>query len=1141
MNQAAKSSLIPAELRTQPVAHDGGGINKDQNAPDNGTLIEQAETRTKEANLRTDQANTRTDEANTRTSLANTRTAEANTRTDEANTRTTEANTRTEQADLRTEKAETQTEALRTSELSYRRLFESARDGILVLNVDTGRTIDVNDFLVEMLGYSRDEIIGKTVGELSPLKDILFNQGVLKRLQKDGYIRYEDLPLETRDGRRIAVEFVSNLYQVGDIKVIQCNIRDITEHKRTEAAMFASEARYRRLFEAAKDGILILNAATGRIVDANPFLAELLGDARETFIGKHLWEMGFFKDIAANEANFKELQAKDYVRYDDLPLETSDGRRINVEFVSNAYNVDGHRVVQCNIRDITERKRAEVALQAAQLFLTEIVNALPVRVFWKDKNLVYLGCNTVFARDAGIAGPEDIIGKDDRQMVWREQAEAFRSDDREVIMSGQSKLLIEESKTTPEGKTITVLASKIPLCDAKGEIIGMIGTYMDITARKRVQESQTRLAMAVEQATESVVITDTGGTILYANPAFEKTSGYTRAEALGQNPRILKSGKQDDDFYVQMWESLRRGETWSGHFINRRKNGTLFEEDASISPVRDAADKVVNYVAVKRDVTHEVQLEAQIRQSQKNAEEVLRKVSRQAAGRKKTGILLELVVIFGLGTLIFAVLKYTNLLQTPFNNFVFNNRNDLDEVFGALAFMLLGFFVFYYRRWRNVKSQVGEQANIEVALRILHGELEKRVEQRTAELTKSNDALLTEIAGRKKMELERQKLEAQFRQSQKMEAIGQLAGGVAHDFNNILAVIQMQASLLKSADDLSAGQTELADGIGVAVQRAVGLTRQLLMFSRKGVLQSRDLDLNLSVAEMTKMLTRILGENIAVQLKLAAQAMFLHADAGMMDQVLLNLAVNARDAMPEGGQLVIETAGVEFDEFAATQTAQARPGSFVRLSVSDNGCGIPPENLAKIFEPFFTTKGVGKGTGLGLATVFGIAKQHQGWVNVYSEVGHGTTFKVYLPRLAESHDTTIIKKMPATAPTGHETILLVEDEPALRTTINLTLSRLGYRVLEAGTGVRALEVWKEHHGGIQLLLTDLMMPDGMTGKELGQRLFHQNPKLKVIYMSGYSADIVAKDFPLQEGVNFLIKPFQVQQLAQTIRQSLDQN
>jgi len=249
---------------------------------------------------------------------------------------------------------------------------------------------------------------------------------------------------------------------------------------------------------------------------------------------------------------------------------------------------------------------------------------------------------------------------------------------------------------------------------------------------------------------------------------------------------------------------------------------------------------------------------------------------------------------------------------------------------------------------------------------------------------------------------EQRSLEAQIRQSQKMEGIGQLAGGVAHDFNNILAVIQMQSDLIKGTSGLSSDQLAYAEEIGVTVERAAALTRQLLLFSRREVFQPRDSDLSESIANTAKMLKRILGENVQVQLKFASQPMFLHADAGMMDQVLLNLAVNARDAMPQGGQLIIETSGVEFDELAASQSAQARPGSFVCLSVSDSGCGIPPEILPKIFEPFFTTKDVGKGTGLGLATVFGIVQQHQGWINVYSELNHGTTFRIYFPRLAKN-------------------------------------------------------------------------------------------------------------------------------------------
>jgi len=386
---------------------------------------------------------------------------------------------------------------------------------------------------------------------------------------------------------------------------------------------------------------------------------------------------------------------------------------------------------------------------------------------------------------------------------------------------------------------------------------------------------------------------------------------------------------------------------------------------------------------------------------------------------------------------------------------------------------------------------------------------------------------------------EQRKLEAQFRQAQKMEGIGQLAGGVAHDFNNILAVIQMQCELLRSGGSLSPDGLEAADEIKTTVQRAAALTRQLLLFSRREVFQPRDLDLSDSIANTTKMLRRILGENIQMQLKLASQPMFIHADAGMMDQVLLNLVVNARDAMPEGGQLVIETSGVEFDEYAASQSPHARVGSFVCLSVADSGCGIPPETLPKIFEPFFTTKDVGKGTGLGLATVFGILQQHQGWVDVHSEVSHGTAFRVYVPRLARNATSTSSQPTLISMRGGNETILLVEDDSSLRASVRKNISQLGYRLLEAPTGVKALEVWQQNRDKISLLLTDLVMPDGMTGKELAQRVLQESPGLKVIYMSGYSAEVVGKDFPLEEGDNFLAKPFQVSKLAQAIRKQLD--
>ena len=382
-------------------------------------------------------------------------------------------------------------------------------------------------------------------------------------------------------------------------------------------------------------------------------------------------------------------------------------------------------------------------------------------------------------------------------------------------------------------------------------------------------------------------------------------------------------------------------------------------------------------------------------------------------------------------------------------------------------------------------------------------------------------------------------LERQYQQAQKMEAIGRLAGGVAHDFNNMLGVIAMNADMMKQAGGLTPEQLESAEEIGKAAKRSANLTRQLLLYSRRQVLQPRDLDLNDAVSHMAKMLQRIMGEDVQIQIHPSAQPLWLHADAGMLDQVLLNLAVNSREAMPTGGRLIIETAAAEFDRTTAAQHAGARPGSFVCLTVRDTGCGIPPEVLPNIFDPFFTTKDVGKGTGLGLATVFSVVQQHQGWVSVQSDLGRGTTFLIYLPRIDHSGLTASSDTKFLSLKGGQETILLVEDESAFRTIVRAVLTRLGYRVLDATSGVKALDVWQEHRSEIRLLLTDLVMPDGMSGKDLALRLQAQEPKLKVIYTSGYSADIAGPDFPLREGDNFLAKPFHASALAQIIRARLD--
>jgi PAS domain S-box-containing protein len=386
----------------------------------------------------------------------------------------------------------------------------------------------------------------------------------------------------------------------------------------TEQALRASELSYRRLFEAARDGILILDVDTGRINDVNPFLVELLGFSRSELVGKTVGELSPFKDIVANQAMLKRLQEDAYVRYHDLPLETKDGRKMAVEFVSNVYQAGDKKVIQCNIRDITEHKRVEEALGASRQMLGEIINALPARVFWKDKNLIYLGCNTVFARDAGFAGPKDIIGKDDFQMGWRDQAEKYRGDDREVIESGCAKLLIEESQTTPEGNTITLLSSKIPLRDSKGEIVGMLGTYLDITKRKWAEEElrlKTALLEAqVDSALDGILVVDGQGKKILQNERLN--------ELWKLPPHIAAS--QEDAVQVQFAASRAKN---PGEFAGRvahlyshpdevsrdeidLMDGTVL--DRYSSPVRDKAGKYFGRIWTFRDITERKRQEREL-------------------------------------------------------------------------------------------------------------------------------------------------------------------------------------------------------------------------------------------------------------------------------------------------------------------------------------------------------------------------------------------------------------------------------------------------------------------------------------------------------------------------------------------------
>ena len=385
---------------------------------------------------------------------------------------------------------------------------------------------------------------------------------------------------------------------------------------------------------------------------------------------------------------------------------------------------------------------------------------------------------------------------------------------------------------------------------------------------------------------------------------------------------------------------------------------------------------------------------------------------------------------------------------------------------------------------------------------------------------------------------ERKHIEVQLRQAQKMEAVGQLASGVAHDFNNLLTIIHGHAALQLAPDLAPEERVNCARQIIMAAERAAGLTRQLLLFGRKQVMQPTTLDLNEVVGGTIKMLKRILGEDVALHSELAPALPPLCADVGMIEQILLNLAVNSRDAMPTGGRLTIATGTQVLNEAQARQIPEAVVGRFVYLDVSDTGGGIPPAVLPRIFEPFFTTKEPGKGTGLGLATVHGIVQQHHGWINVTSELGRGTAFRIFLPAMEPRLAASTSAPAPARMPNGHETILVVEDEPALRLLAGNVLQRCGYTVIRAESAVAALALWTESKPPIDLLFTDLVMPGGMSGFELAAKLQTERPDLAVIFASGYGAKAGSGPV-LIEGENFLQKPFAPQKLARTVRECLD--
>ena len=882
--------------------------------------------------------------------------------------------------------------ARKESEAKYRGLLEAAPDGMVVVN-KAGEIVLLNVQAEKQFGYSRDELVGKNVKSIIP-------KGFAERLIADGLRSVEDalaqqigtgieLTGRRKDGSDFPIEIMLSPLENAEGILVTAAIRDISVRKRAEKHLAQMEGRYRGLLEAAPDAMVVVNKA-GEIVLLNVQAEKQFGYNRDELLGKTVKSIipeGFAERLVADALRSTEdALAQQIGTGIELTARRKNGSDFPIEIMLSPLKSPEGILVTAAIRDISVRKRAEKHLAQMEGRYRGLLEAAPDAMVVVNKTGEIVLLNVQAEKQFGY-NRDELVGKNVKSIIPKGFGERLIADGLRSVEDALAQQIgtgIELTGRRKNGSDFPIEIMLSPLESTEGILV--TAAIRDISVRKQSEAERERLMTAIEHAAEGVVVTDAKADIQYVNPAFSTMTGYSRNDVLGKNTRILKSGKHDAAFYATIWTTIHAGQVWRGEIINRRKDGSLYTEKMSITPVQNEQGEMTHIVAMKEDITA------------------------------------------------------------------------------------------------------------------------------------------------------RKLLEDQFRQAQKMEAVGRLAAGVAHDFNNLLTVIIGYSDLMLDQFVTSDPRRTYATEIKFAGERAEGLTRQLLAFSRQQVLDPHVLDLNALVTNLTKMLRRLIGEDLELFFEEGPLPHMIKADPGQIEQVLLNLAVNSRDAMPHGGKLTIETADVQLDEAYRDAHFSMPVGSYVMLAISDTGCGMDKDVQAHIFEPFFTTKEQGKGTGLGLATVHGIVEQSGGHIWVYSELGRGTTFKIYLPTVKGTPEAAEIRAVPAG---GSETVLLVEDDASLRKLARMILAAQGgYKVLESAGGKEAQMLAGQYKDRIDLLLTDVVMP-GMGGRELSEKLATLRPEMKIMFMSGYTDDTVVRHGVLEVGTAYVQKPFTSESLLRKVRDALD--
>jgi PAS domain S-box-containing protein len=1011
-------------------------------------------------------------------------------------------------------------DALRASEEQLRVIFDTSHSGIIMIDPD-GNITFANKRMAEMFSCTLPELIGSPYfNRLHPdeqladdnMIDQLMNGETGRAATERHYLRYNGSDFwgyVTSSRLKTESETSQALIAV---------VSDITELKKQQLSLQEETARWQMMMDRSRDGIVIMKASSYAVLDVNPAFAEMLDYTRSEMSGMHPWDW----DLRFTKEEIESMAAEHIAG--DIFFETrmrrKDGMTRDVEVSSTLTEFCGEHQLFCLCRDITERKRAKDELASKNAILSTLQETSIDGILVVDENNTIISFNRRFVDLWEI--PHELVEAGDDIPVFNFVAN--RAADTEKFMT-RVKYLYEhkdekcrEEVYHKDGRVFERYSS--PAWGPEGKYFGRIWYFRDITERKRAEEalleSSQFCSQIISSTEEGIIVYDRDMRYQVWNPFMEKLSGKKASEVIGTHPLESFPFLRETGVIENIQKALSGQSLASIEFLQTAHDGQPRWTSDTCVPLRSSKGEIIGVIGTVLDITE-----------RKQAEEVLKEATQR----------LQLAVSSG----------HLGIWDWDAVNDVLVWNERMYELYGVSK----NTFRMSRETWikclhpddvamalEEMRAALNGEKKYDFDFRIVHPDGETKFIKSNALVIRDEAGKAVRVIGMNMDITERKHTEEQLLQAQKMEAVGQLAGGVAHDFNNILTAIYGYCSILQKKMGNDSPFRSDIDHIYVAAEKAANLTRSLLAFSRKQIMSPKKVNLNEIVMNVGKMLSRIIGEDILLKTACTGKPLRVLADSGQIEQVLMNLAANARDAMPSGGTLTIATGVEEIDESFIHEYGYGDAGSYVVLSVSDTGKGMDNETRKKIFEPFFTTKEVGKGTGLGLSIVYGVIKQHNGYINVYSEPDEGTTFRIYLPQVYDEDADTGKEALPEHPRMGSETVLLAEDDESIRELAGSILRQYGYDVILAHDGEDAVEKFKAGKEKIAAIVMDMIMPR-KSGKEAYEEIRKIRPNVRILFMSGYSPDLLHDRGLSASGEEVLLKPIHPLDLVRKVRAVLD--